>query len=442
MSQFQSDTQKTFLSRIPVMLLSFISVVFLTRLLGPEGNGIYTLAIAALNFFLTVIGFQLESALPVFLAKDKSNKEKIFSATAVLAILSVLAVAIILLVSVYIIPGGYQWITTVPQLAPFTLVVILLLYMLRKTSMLIQSALRGLFLFKAFNRYMVLTQLFIALAYGGWFFYTISTNLVAPIAASFIYIVLVEIVLLIVSVVVLWRSKMITFSPGFKLFIKPVFKYSAKSLLSSTGQFLNKRLDVWFVQFYRGTAVLGQYGLASQITNFVSDALLPFHQVMIPYIAGSPQEEHKAIVERTARLNILIALTASIVIISTSWLFIPLIFSSSFYPAVAASQILAIGIVFISQQFVFASYFRAINKLRIPAIASWAGVLITVTLDIFLIPKYGIIGAAWATTLAYATTAIYLIVKAKHVLGFSMKNILFVQVSDIRWMLSKNNGTV
>ncbi len=129
-------------------------------------------------------------------------------------------------------------------------------------------------------------------------------------------------------------------------------------------------------------------------------------------------------------------------IISTSWFFIPFIFGKSFYQAIAASQILAIGIIFIAQQFVFASYFKAVDKLSIPAIASWAGVVITIALDIMLIPVFGIAGAAWATTIAYATTAIYLIFKAKRLLGFSLKDILLIQVADIKWLLSKHPGTV
>ena len=121
---------------------------------------------------------------------------------------------------------------------------------------------------------------------------------------------------------------------------------------------MNKRLDVWFVQFYRGPYWLGQYGLATQISNFVSDAMTPFNQVMIPYISGTPSTLHKEMVERTARLNITIALIAGAGIVGTSWLFIPLVFGNAFEDAVHASQILAIGILFISQRLVFSGYFK------------------------------------------------------------------------------------
>lgn len=78
MSRLKKDVQLTLLSRIPVMLLSFLSVVFLTRLLGPAGNGVYTFTFAVLNLFFTIVGFQLDTSLMVFLAKEKIKMRQYF----------------------------------------------------------------------------------------------------------------------------------------------------------------------------------------------------------------------------------------------------------------------------------------------------------------------------------------------------------------------------
>ena len=74
MSQLKRDTQMTLLSRIPVMLLSFLAVVLLTRLLGPEGNGVYTFIYAGLNLCMTILGFQLDGSLTFFLS-NKSQEQ-------------------------------------------------------------------------------------------------------------------------------------------------------------------------------------------------------------------------------------------------------------------------------------------------------------------------------------------------------------------------------
>ena len=436
MSQMKKDVQMTLLSRLPVMLLSFLSVVFLTRLLGPEGNGVYTFTFASLNLFFTVIGFQLDGSLPVFLARDKDKSPSIFSAIAFLGMASIVVFSIVLTILVFVIPGGAQWVIPPEQPVAFFFVFLVISFGLRRTSTLILAALRGKFRFKAFNLYMILGKFLPSITYGGLLLGSIASN---PLDLLFCFkiILLVEIALTLSGMIILWQARIIRFSGGFRQYLKPISDLSFKSLVSAAGHFLNKRLDVWFVQFFSGTAMLGQYGLATQVTNFISDAMTPFNQVLVPYIAESRAEKHNEMVERVARLNFSIAIVASLGIITTSWLFIPLIFGKAFAPAVLATQVLAIGILFISQRLVFSGYFKAINQMRHPVQASWTGVVITVVMDLILIPKFGILGAAWATCAAYGMTTLYLIRMAQKNLGFSLSQILILRKEDIQWVLTR-----
>ena len=106
MSQLKKDTQLTLMSRIPVMCLSFLTIVFLTRLLGPEGNGVYTFTLAVLNLLIAVLGFQLDGALPVFLARHKDHIPQILSSTFVLVLLSFIICTSVLSAVVFLIPVG------------------------------------------------------------------------------------------------------------------------------------------------------------------------------------------------------------------------------------------------------------------------------------------------------------------------------------------------
>lgn len=436
MSQLKKDVQITLLSRIPVMLLSFLSVVFLMRLLGPEGNGVYTFTFAVLNLFFTVIGFQLEGTLPVFLARDKENTPGIFSAIGLLAFLSFIAFAVTLSIIVFLVPGGEQWVIPRDQPVMFFFLFLLIAFGLRRVSTLMLSVLRGLFRFQAFNAFMILNQSLPAVVYGVLLWLTVSGEQSISLQQCFKAILLIETSLVLAGLLFFWRKKILSFSYSYSGYLKPISSLSFKSLLSASGHFLNKRLDVWFVQFYKGTAMLGQYGLATQVTNFISDAMTPFNQVLIPYIAEASPESHMEIVSRTARLNMSIAIIAAVLIISTSWMFIPLLFGNEFKQAIPATQILAIGIIFVSQRLVFTGYFKAINLMQFPMQASWTGVVMTVGLDIVLIPEFGIIGAAWATTIAYATTSLYLVHMAQKKLGFGLINILLLKISDLTWLLS------
>ena len=75
--------------------------------------------------------------------------------------------------------------------------------------------------------------------------------------------------------------------------------------------------------------------------------------------------------------------------------------------------------------------------MQYPVKASWAGVVITVVLDLILIPKYGILGAAWATCAAYGVTSFYLIRMAQKTLGFSLSHIFILRKDDILWLMTR-----
>jgi O-antigen/teichoic acid export membrane protein len=437
MSRMKKDVQLTLLSRVPVLLLSLVSVIFLTRLLGPEGNGVYTFSMAALNLFFVLVGFQLDGSMPVFLAKEKENNPAVFSAVTFLAMISFLVFTILLILIVFVIPGTDKFVIAPGQPVFFFFLFLLVAFLLRRISTLVFAALRGCFKFKAYNAYMILSQLIPSAVYGLVLWWSISGHNKVSIHSSFQLILTVEGIIVMVGLFLLKQTHLLSFSRDFKKFLKPVSSLSAKTVLSSAGHFLNKRLDVWFVQFYNGTQMLGQYGLATQIANFISEAMTPFNQVLVPYIAESPPDQHIEIVKRTARLNMAIALTAAIFIISTSWFVVPIVFGKAFSEAVPATQILALGIIFISQRLVFIGYFKAINQMQYPIKAAWTGVVLTIILDIILIPRFGIVGAAWATTIAYSATAAMLIVAAQRILGFSWTGILLIRKSDIQWLMTK-----
>jgi Na+-driven multidrug efflux pump len=90
---------------------------------------------------------------------------------------------------------------------------------------------------------------------------------------------------------------------------------------------------------------------------------------------------------------------------------------------------------------VFTNYFKATNQISYTIKASWGGVIITVILDLILIPVYGIIGASIASVLAYGTTAIFLIYHVSKKIDLRIEDIIFIKKSDITWLISRKPET-
>ncbi len=436
MNNLRRDTQLTLLSRIPTMLLSFIAVVLLTRLLGPEGNGVYTFTAAVLNLFLTVIGFQLNTSLTYFLSTTEQDRPKVFSTIGIFSFLSINVFCILLTILVFVIPQFSFLFIPPDQPVIFFFCFLMIAFILRLVVNLILAALRGLLQFKLYNLFMVILQLIPVIFYSVLLWLTLKNNININLVTYFKIILLSETVSLSIGVFLLIKNKGLTFSPDYKTYQKRVYNYSSKNLLSVLGNFLNKRLDVWFVQFLKGTTTLGYYGLATQITNFVTEAMTPFNQVLLPHLAGSDATQHHIMVGKIARINFFIALCLGLLIAVTAGLFIPLLFGPQFSEAITSTQILSAGIILLSLRLVFTNYFKGVNQFKYLITASWLGVVITIILDILLIPDFGIVGASLATIAAYSLSTTFLVYHACKTIGLSVKDILLVRWDDIKWLLS------
>ncbi|HNO56026.1 MAG TPA: oligosaccharide flippase family protein, partial [Chitinophagaceae bacterium] len=87
--------------------LAFISSVFITRLLGAEGRGEYSLFTSSLQLFVVWLGFSLPVSIIYFVAGEKISKDRIFSTMLLFCLLTTLLVILLLIVLKY---TGGLWI--------------------------------------------------------------------------------------------------------------------------------------------------------------------------------------------------------------------------------------------------------------------------------------------------------------------------------------------
>jgi O-antigen/teichoic acid export membrane protein len=218
---------------------------------------------------------------------------------------------------------------------------------------------------------------------------------------------------------------------------RPFIAFTLKSTIDAVAKFINRRVDVYFVQAYRGLSSLGQYGLAAQINNFIQEAILPFTQVMNPYLIKSEAEGKQEIIGRMGRIIFASSLLLTILIALLAPVAIPLLFGKSFTPAVLATQILSASVLISSMRVVFASYFQSSNQLHVNIMGNWLGVVTTIILDILLIPKWGIEGAAVASIIAYLTSLLFLVFQYRKISKQPLMDLLVLKKEDVKWLVRK-----
>jgi O-antigen/teichoic acid export membrane protein len=186
---------------------------------------------------------------------------------------------------------------------------------------------------------------------------------------------------------------------------RDIASYGTRAELNSVSLLLNGRLDFMIVTYLIGPAALGIYAVASRTAELLRLPSLAINYVLYPAYArlggraAAPQA--RAALRRTwwvpAALAVPVAAAAPVVL--------PLVYGHTFRAAVIPTWILLVGMTGGSVYGVLSAFLSGIGRPGLTSIAQAAGLAVTVALDLTLIPRLGIDGAATASTFAYLTTA-------------------------------------
>jgi len=163
-------------------------------------------------------------------------------------------------------------------------------------------------------------------------------------------------------------------------------------------------VDLWFVQAYLDSTAAGYYVAASTIAKAPYFLFLALSFTLLPSLANARKSEDTQragtlILQSTRILLGCLALMATLVM-SSSGSLIELLFTELYAPAEPILNILICGLSFLTVFMVFATMLNVDDR---PAIAVWicAGVgVANLGLNLWWVPRFGAIGAAWATTLS------------------------------------------
>jgi O-antigen/teichoic acid export membrane protein len=188
-----------------------------------------------------------------------------------------------------------------------------------------------------------------------------------------------------------------------------VASYGIRAQLGGVIFLLNLRLDFILLQLLAGPAVLGVYAVASKFAELIKVPGTALTYVLYPRYAreGATGASEKA---RKLLPRACLATGAAVVPLAlVAGLVIPLAYGSDFEGAVVPAQIILLGLCLEGVTGVITGYLYGVGR---PGLNSWAmgvGLVVTVVLDLLLIPPFGANGAAIASATAYLTTTLALV---------------------------------
>lgn len=185
-----------------------------------------------------------------------------------------------------------------------------------------------------------------------------------------------------------------------------LLSFGLKSYAASLMQQLNYRLDLFLVNYFASVGAVGVYSVATGLSE--SLLILPSAVcfALFPKASSMPRQEAAAITVSLARRAFWLIAVCGALLCLTAGLLVPLLYGDTFAGAVRAVYLLVPGIAALSFSWIIGAYFEGTGRPQYVAVAVAVGLLFTVALDLLLIPRFGIYGAAAASSISYGAVTV------------------------------------
>lgn len=210
-------------------------------------------------------------------------------------------------------------------------------------------------------------------------------------------------------------------SHGKNDFTIEILRYSIPLFFISVGFLIATEVDTLMLGLLTTDAEVGIYAVAKQIIIKLPHISLAIAMGTMPVFAKlnkDNKEELKKLFYKLLKTNALIFSTIALGIVFFSWFFVPLIFGIEYSASVLPLQILTVYLVCFSFSVFLSSFldYRGLAQKR--AINLSITMVLNIILNFILIPTYGAIGAAAATSISYLPYILLNYIEVKKSLNF------------------------
>jgi O-antigen/teichoic acid export membrane protein len=177
--------------------------------------------------------------------------------------------------------------------------------------------------------------------------------------------------------------------------------FGSKGQLGGMITLLNLRLDFAILGALAGPAVLGAYAVASKYAEILRLPGTALTWVTYPEFAGMAAERALARARRLVVPALLCFTAAAGPLLLLAGPVIGLLYGSDFHDAVTPARILLLGMLLGGAAGVASGFLYGRGRPGLNSLALALGLVVTTVLDVLLIPRFGAVGAAYASTVAY-----------------------------------------
>jgi O-antigen/teichoic acid export membrane protein len=413
----------TFGTRVGIVLVNIPTSILVARLLGTEGQGSYASAIIFPTMFAFIGLLGIDAAHTYLLSGKRAPLGQINAQSLRLAVVLSFVITPLYLLFVRLYRGAEDpEVASILSMAAAVVPILLAKY-------LSVALLLGLQRIKWFN----LANAVQALVLLG----LMCANLFAfrgGVRGAVVAYMVSEVSVTAIAIAVARRE-----ARGRPLFDAPRPGLLRRSLVyglqGHVGNVLTQftyRFDMFLVLSMVGLAGQGLYSIAVILAEKLSHIPQSVQVVLFPKLSSLPTEEANRLTPRVLRSSLFLTAIAGVVLLLLSRPLLLLFYGTAYLPGLRALRILVPGIVMLSIAKILAGDFSSRDRRTYHTIATAIGFGVNLALCLVWIPRMGIEGAAWASTVAYALQSVVVLVFFRKLSGNGILESTIVRGDDLR----------
>lgn len=393
--------------------------IIIARALGASGKGAIALVMLTANIIFVFTSFGVHQANNYFRGRRNENPNTLYANAIVFSLaISILASGIFL--AVYPLISG-RFFSGLP--------VSFIVLALGITPFLhLQSSFVNFLLIANKHRYYnVVSFLKIFLNLGLVYLFLFPLHL--GIHSALVAWVSAQVFLALAIVFKVWSVEHITFIPRISVF-RQTFLFGLKGYFGNFIYFINQRLDMIMVSFFLPLSDVGVYSVASALSEVLLQLPGSVTTLLFPRVAATSDEESNDFTPRIFRSMVLIMIVLALVLALLGKVVITYFFGTAFEAAITPLYIMLPGVACIGASTVLGNDMSARGRLEIHSYISGIGLAADIILNIFLIPRLGLIGAALGSSLSYILITIAVVIAFRVVTKVSYSALFIPRKGD------------
>ena len=403
-----------------LQLVTLVGITILvTRVTGAHGRGIYTLVVSVAGLSAMVTGLGISWAGIYYIGKREFPLADVVSTLLTVALAAaVLTIGVLAIAYVFFQPTYFH------DMSPTQALIMLALTALFQLATTASSIVLGL------NRplqYAGLSAIQVVVALVIQVFLAVTGSLTAT--SALVALTLGLTISAGLGTVLVGREAPIRLGFDSRI-LRSFFNFGIRGYAANLMMTVSYRLDALMVNGLSGVVSLGYYSVATAMAEGLWYGANALALVMFPHISSMDKKEADRITPVVCRNAVFLTLIGAVVMFAVSRQLILAIFGPALIPALQPLWLLLPGIVTLTVAKIITSYLSGIGKPIYSTYLAAGSMILTVVMDLALIPPYGINGAAAASSIVYTLTAVASVWIFKRESGAGLLETMVVRAED------------